>query len=58
MPDYKFKTIDEAGRVRSDTMIASNPMELEKRLGSMGFDLLSYSEQAKAAGTFLGQKNH
>lgn len=57
MPDYKFRTIDELGKVRSDTMIASNPMELEKRLGSMGFDLLSYSEQARAASTLLGRKS-
>ncbi|MDH5710161.1 MAG: type II secretion system F family protein [Gammaproteobacteria bacterium] len=57
MPDYKFKTIDEAGKVRSDTMIASNPMELEKRLGSMGFDLLSYQEQAKASGSIFGRKS-
>ncbi len=49
MPDYRFKTIDAEGRVRSDTMVASNPMELEKRLGSMGFDLLSYKEQNKAS---------
>lgn len=48
MPDYKFKTIDINGKVRADTMIASNPMELEKRLGSMGFDLLSYTEQSQA----------
>ena len=47
MPDYKFRTIDPAGKIRSDTMVASNPMELEKRLGSMGFDLLSYKEQNK-----------
>lgn len=56
MPDYKFKTIDQAGKVRGDTMIASNPMELEKRLNSMGFDLLSFDEQAKAAGRFFGRK--
>lgn len=49
MPDYKFKTIDIAGKIRSDTMVASNPMELEKRLSNMGFDLLSYKEQSKAA---------
>lgn len=49
MPDYKFKTIDTAGKIRSDTMVASNPMELEKRLSNMGFDLLSYKEQSKAA---------
>jgi len=49
MPDYKFRTIDNEGKVRSDTMVASNPMELEKRLGSMGFDLLSYVEQNKAS---------
>ena len=47
MPDYKFRTIDATGKIRSDTMVASNPMELEKRLGSMGFDLLSYKEQNK-----------
>lgn len=57
MPDYKFKTIDEMGKVRADTMIASNPMELEKRLKSMGFDLLSYDEQAKASGSLFGRKN-
>ncbi len=49
MPDYKFRTIDVAGKIRNDTMVASNPMELEKRLGSMGFDLLSYKEQSKVA---------
>jgi hypothetical protein len=30
MPDYKFRTIDARGKIRSDTMVASNPMELEK----------------------------
>jgi len=49
VPDYKFRTIDAAGKIRNDTMVASNPMELEKRLGSMGFDLLSYKEQNKAS---------
>ncbi len=49
MPDYKFRTIDADGKIRNDTMVASNPMELEKRLGSMGFDLLSYKEQSKAS---------
>jgi len=48
VPDYKFKTIDAKGKIRSDTMVASNPMELEKRLGNMGFDLLSFNEQSKA----------
>ena len=57
MPDYKFKTIDQAGKVRGDTMVASNPMELEKRLKSMGFDLLSFDEQAKAAGKVFGRKS-
>ena len=49
MPDYRFRTIDSSGKIRSDTMVASNPMELEKRLGTMGFDLLSYKEQSKIA---------
>ncbi|MDH3343438.1 MAG: type II secretion system F family protein, partial [Gammaproteobacteria bacterium] len=31
-------------------------MELEKRLKSMGFDLLSYDEKAKAAGSLFGRK--
>lgn len=56
MPDYKFKTIDTAGKVRSDTMVASNPMELEKRLGSMGFDLLSYKEHSKVSKSILQKK--
>jgi type IV pilus assembly protein PilC len=56
MPDYKFKTIDADGKVRSDTMVASNPMELEKRLGSMGFDLLSYKEHSKASKSILQKK--
>ncbi len=56
MPDYKFKTIDAAGKVRADTMVASNPMELEKRLGSMGFDLLSYREQSRGMGSGLSRK--
>jgi len=49
VPDYNFRTIDASGKIRSDTMVASNPMELEKRLGTMGFDLLSYKEQSKVA---------
>jgi len=38
-------------------MVASNPMELEKRLKSMGFDLLSYDEKARASGALLGRKS-
>ena len=57
MPDYKFKTIDPRGKIRSDTMVASNPMELEKRLGSMGFDLLSYKEQSRAGSTTFHRKS-
>jgi len=56
VPDYKFRTIDAAGKIRNDTMVASNPMELEKRLGSMGFDLLSYKEQNKATGNAFRSK--
>lgn len=56
MPDYKFKTIDAKGKVRSDTMVASNPMELEKRLGSMGFDLLSFKEHSKVSRSILQKK--
>ena len=56
MPDYKFRTIDAAGKVRSDTMVASNPMELEKRLGSMGFDLLSFKEQNKVSKSTFRRK--
>ncbi len=57
MPDYRFKTIDASGKIRSDTMVASNPMELEKRLGTMGFDLLSYKEHSKAAKKILRSKS-
>ena len=56
MPDYKFRTIDAAGKVRSDTMVASNPMELEKRLSSMGFDLLSYKEHSKKSISIFQKK--
>jgi len=56
MPDYKFKSIDAAGKVRSDTMVASNPMELEKRLGSMGFDLLSFKEHSNVSRSLLKKK--
>ncbi len=56
MPEYKFRTIDAIGKVKSDTMIASNAMELEKRLGSMGFDLLSYAEQNKATKSLFKRK--
>ncbi|MBT8126924.1 MAG: type II secretion system F family protein [Gammaproteobacteria bacterium] len=56
MPDYKFRAIDAAGKVRSDTMVASNPMELEKRLGSMGFDLLSYKEHRNKSISILQKK--
>lgn len=57
MPDYKFKTIDASGKIRSDTMVASNPMELEKRLGSMGFDLLNFTEQHQASKSAFQRKN-
>jgi type IV pilus assembly protein PilC len=57
VPDYKFRTIDPRGKIRSDTMVASNPMELEKRLGSMGFDLLSYKEQSRAAKNAFHRKS-
>ncbi len=57
MPDYRFRTIDAGGKIRSDTMVASNPMELEKRLGTMGFDLLSYKEQSKVAIKTLRSKS-
>jgi len=57
VPDYKFRTIDDAGKIRSETMVASNPMELEKRLSSMGFDLLSFSEQARASSSFFFGKS-
>lgn len=56
MPEYRFRTIDVSGKVRSDTMIASNPMELEKRLGTMGFDLLSCEEQIKASKSIFRRK--
>jgi len=56
VPDYKFRTIDASGKIRNDTMVASNPMELEKRLGAMGFDLLSVKEQSKAVKSALRLK--
>ncbi len=57
MPDYRFRTIDTNGKIRSDNMIASNPMELEKRLATMGFDLLSYKEQVRTSRSLFKRKN-
>lgn len=56
MPDYKYKTIDVSGKIRSENMVASNPKELEKRVNSMGFDLLSVKEQGTGTGVFLRKK--
>ncbi|HEB81232.1 MAG TPA: type II secretion system F family protein [Gammaproteobacteria bacterium] len=57
MPDYRFRTIDASGKIRSDTMVASNPMELEKRLNNMGFDLLSYKEHNNLTRGSFRRKN-
>lgn len=42
---YKYKAIDQQGQMRSDVIEADNPLELEQRLQSMGFDLIRFKEQ-------------
>lgn len=42
---YRYKAIDQQGQIRNDVIEADNPLELEQRLQSMGFDLIRFKEQ-------------
>lgn len=38
---YKYKAVDQQGKIRSDIIEADNVMELEQRLNGMGMDLIT-----------------
>jgi len=42
---YKYKAIDNNGKVRNDRIEADNLLDLEKRLSGMGLDLINYQEK-------------
>jgi len=42
---YKYKAIDESGKVRNDNIEADNLLDLEQRLSGMGMDLINYREK-------------
>jgi type IV pilus assembly protein PilC len=44
MPSYRYKAIDAKGGKRSGKLLAQNDLELEQRLGAMGYELVGYTE--------------
>ena len=42
---FKYKAIDQQGHIRNDVIEADNVLELEQRLSSMGFDLITCKEK-------------
>lgn len=42
---YRYKAIDESGKVRNDNIEADNLLDLEQRLSGMGMDLINYKEK-------------
>lgn len=42
---YRYKAIDESGKVRNDNIEADNLLDLEQRLSGMGMDLINYREK-------------
>lgn len=42
---YRYKAIDANGKLRNDCIEAGNLLDLEKRLNSMGMDLINYKEK-------------
>ncbi len=51
---FKYKAIDQQGHIRNDVIDADNVLELEQRLSSMGFDLITCKE--KKSGGFGFQR--
>lgn len=41
---YKYKSIDNSGKIRHGSVEADNLLDLEQRLGGMGLDLITYRE--------------
>lgn len=44
MPSYRYKAIDANGGKRTGKLLAQNELELEQRLGAMGYELIRFSE--------------
>ena len=44
MPSYRYKAIDASGGKRTGKLLAQNELELEQRLGAMGYELIRFSE--------------
>ena len=42
---YKYKAIDNNGKIRNDRIEADNLLDLEKRLSGMGLDLINYQQK-------------
>ncbi len=49
---YRYKAIDTKGKLRNDCIEADNLLDLEKRLNSMGMDLINYKEKKSYLFTF------
>lgn len=41
---YKYKAIDNSGKIRHGNVEADNLLDLEQRLGGMGLDLITFKE--------------
>lgn len=41
MADFRYRAVDQRGKVRKGTLNAANPVDLEQRLRRMGLDLIS-----------------
>ncbi len=43
---YRYKAIDDVGKIRNDSLQADNLLDLEQRLNGMGMDLINCKEKA------------
>jgi type IV pilus assembly protein PilC len=55
MPQYKYKAVDDAGKLRTGRMHAANLLEIEHRLTNIQYTLINCSE-LKTGGFRLGRK--
>ncbi len=55
MPLYKYKAMNQLGKMRTGNLDAANEIDLEQRLGRMKLDLVTYSETVESS-SGLGQK--
>ena len=49
---FKYKAVDREGKLRTDSIEADNPLELEQRLSNMGFDLINFREKKPSSFSF------